>query len=168
MPEPLFYEEQRFTQPRLRILTAIPPVAMTLLSIWQVGLGHKWGKQPMSNASIIGWSVFLWLIYLRLITIKLITEVYAGELRIAMRGLWRSAKVDLSRVGSARQITFDPVADWGGYGIRHTQKGRAYIAEGTQGVELKMSTGGVIVIGSKRSSDLSRAIGSQRDPSRNQ
>ena len=62
--EPLFYEEQPFRQLRLRILTAIPPVVMTLLAIWQVGLGHRWGKQPMSNGSVIGWAVFLWLIYL--------------------------------------------------------------------------------------------------------
>ena len=64
---------------RLRILTAIPPVVMTLLAIWQVGLGHRWGKQPMSNAGVIGWAIFLWLVYLRLITVKLVTDLRHGR-----------------------------------------------------------------------------------------
>jgi len=116
-PEPLFDEEQSFRQARLRILTAIPPIAMSLLAIWQVGLGHKWGMNPMSNASIYGWAIFLWAIYLRLITVKLVTELRPGELRIAMRGLWRSSLISLSGVKSAKTVTFDAVREWDGYGM---------------------------------------------------
>ena len=49
------------------------------LLIWQVILGHPWGKQPMSNANVIGWTMFLWLIYFRLITVRLVTEVRDRE-----------------------------------------------------------------------------------------
>src|SRR5579862_2934097 len=109
--KPLFHEEQSLRQPRLLILTAIPPVAMLLLAIWQVGLGHPWGKQPMSNARIVGWTIFLWLIYFRLITVKLITDVLPGELSVAMRGLWRSYRISLAAVQSVRIVAYDPVAD---------------------------------------------------------
>ena len=34
--QPLFHEEQSFRLARLRILLAIPPVAMLLLLVWQV------------------------------------------------------------------------------------------------------------------------------------
>jgi hypothetical protein len=159
--EPAFYEEQNFRQARLRILTAIPPVAMTLLAIWQVALGHPWGMQPMSNAGVIGWSIFLWLVYLRLITVKLITELRAGELRVRMHGLWRSLRIPLNTVKSADAVTFDAVRDWGGYGIRSTSHGRAYIAAGNQGVELRTISGGVVLIGSQRSAELARAIAKQ-------
>ena len=158
MPDPLFYEEQKFRQTRLLILTAIPPIMMTLLAIWQAGLGHKWGKQPMSNGSVIGWSIFLWLIYLRLITVKLVTELRPGEIAITMRGLWRSARIALKGVRSARVVTFDPVADWGGYGMRSNQRGRAYIAGGTEAVELQMTGGSIVLIGSQRPRELARAI----------
>jgi hypothetical protein len=156
--KPLFYEEQPFRQLRLRILTAIPPVLMTLLSIWQVGVGHHWGSESMSNSSVIGWSIFLWIVYLRLITVKLVTEVRPGELRILMRGLWRSYRIPLSRVKSAAAVTFDAARDWGGYGIRSTSRGTAYLADGSEGVELEMASGGVLVIGSHRSAELARAI----------
>ena len=156
--EPLFYEEQPFRQLRLRILTAIPPVVMSLLAVWQVGLGHRWGNQPMSNASVIGWAVFLWLIYLRLITVKLVTELRPGELRVRMRGLWRSYRIPLNKVKSADAVTFDVVCDWGGYGIRSTRRGTAYLAGGGQGVELEMMSGGVVLIGSLRSGELALEI----------
>lgn len=156
--EPLFYEEQSFRQLRLRILTAIPPVVMTWLAIWQAGLGHRWGNQPMSNASVIGWAVFLWLVYLRLITVKLVTELRPGELRVRMRGLRRSYRIPLNKVKSADAVNFDAVRDWGGYGVRSTRRGTAYLAGGGQGVELEMMSGGVVLVGSRRSGELAREI----------
>jgi len=159
---PLFYEEQSFRQLRLRFLTAIPPVVMTLLAIWQVGLGHRWANQPMSNAGVIGWSIFLWIVYLRLITVKLVTELRPGELRVRMRGLWRSHRIPLSGVKSVHAITFDPARDWGGYGIRSMRRGTAYIAGGDHGVELEMKNGGVVLIGSRRSSELALAIAKEK------
>jgi hypothetical protein len=156
--KPLFHEEQSLRQPRLLILTAIPPVAMLLLAIWQVGLGHPWGKQPMSNAGIVGWTIFLWLIYFRLITIKLVTDVLPNELSVAMRGLWRSYRVSLDAVRSIRAVTFDPVRDWGGYGVRSTSRGKAYIARGNQAVELELKKEGVVLVSSNRPAELLRAL----------
>jgi hypothetical protein len=155
---PLFYEQQPFRQLRLRILTAIPPVGMTLLAVWQVGLGRRLGKEPMSDGSLIGWAIFLWIVYLRLITVKLVTELQPGELRVRMRGLWRSHRIPLSNVRSANAITFDAARDWGGYGIRSTRRGTAYLAGGDQGVELEMTNGAVVLIGSRRASELASAI----------
>jgi hypothetical protein len=156
----LFREVQAFRQTRLRILTAIPPAAMTLLAIWQVGLGRQWGSRPMSNASVIGWTIFLWLVYVRLMTVKLVTEVRPGEVRIAMRGLWRSRRIELHDVKTTRVVTFDPL-EWGGYGIRSTRRGTAFIAGGVEGVQMEMKSGGVMLIGSARASELARVIAGQ-------
>lgn len=150
------------SQRRTQLLTAIPPVAMMLLVIWQVGLGHPWGKHPMSNGNVIGWTIFLWLIYLRLMTVKLVTEVRPGELFVAMRGLWRAQRIPWSSVQSARQVTFNPVRDWGGYGIRSTVKGKAYIASGTEGAQLELSGGALLLVGSQKAAELVRAINRQR------
>jgi hypothetical protein len=159
--KPLFHEEQRFSQPRLRILTAIPPIAMLLLVIWQVVLGHPFGNAPLSNGSVVGWTIFIAIVYVRLNTVKLVTDVLPGELVIAMRGLWRSYHIALKGVQSVKVVSFDPVDDWGGYGRRSTSRGRAYIAGGNRGVELEFSIGGVVVIGSDRPEELERCIVAQ-------
>ncbi len=147
---------------RLRILLAIPPVSMLALVLWQVVLGHPWGKQPMSNASIVGWTMFLWLVYLRLVTVRLVTDVRPVELSVAMRGLWRERRIPLGEIKSAKTITYDPVRDYGGFGIRTTTRGKAYIAGGNRGVRLELVKGGAVLIGSARPEELELAIRGSR------
>jgi hypothetical protein len=154
----MFHEEQPFRLLRLWVLTAIPPVTMLLLAVWQVGLGHVWGKNPMSNAGIIGWTIFLWLIYFRLITIRLVTEVRPDEVRVSMPGLWRSTRISLSIVRSVNVVTYDPAAEWGGYGIRSNHVGRAFIAGGAGGVMLTLADGSIVLIGSKLPDELAGVI----------
>jgi hypothetical protein len=154
----IFHEEQRFRLTRQRVLLAIPPVGMSLLVLWQVILGHPWGKQPLSNGSVIGWTIFLWLVFLRLVTVRLVTEVRAGELAVAMRGLWRARRIPLGAIKSAKAISYDPERDYGGYGIRTTRRGTAYIAGGNRGVRLELAKSGTVLIGSERPEELVSAI----------
>jgi hypothetical protein len=154
----IFHEEQRFRLKRQRVLLAIPPVSMTLLVIWQVILGHPWGMQPLSNNSVIGWTIFLWLVYLRLVTVRLVTEVRLAELAVAMRGLWRARRIPLGEIKSAKIVTYDPARDYGGYGIRTTRSGTAYIASGNRGVRLELAKGGTVLIGSENPEELVSAI----------
>jgi hypothetical protein len=152
--EPVFHEIQSFRLKRVRILLAIPPVGMLLLLIWQVILGHPWGRQPASNASIAGWTIFLWLVYLRLVTVRLVTEVRTGEISVAMRGFWRERRIPLSQIKAAQAVTYDAARDWGGYGVRTTRRGKAYIAGGNRGVRLSLANGGMLLIGSERPEEL--------------
>jgi hypothetical protein len=128
------------------------------LLIWQVVLGHGWGKHPMSNADVVGWTVFLWLIYLRLINVRLVTEVRKGELIVRMRGLWRLRRVPLDRIQSVRTITHDIARDYGGYGIRSTREGKAYAARGGRGVRVTLVAGEKLVVGSQRPDELAAAL----------
>lgn len=157
-PERLFYEEQTFRQRRTRLLLAVPPSILLLLVIWQVVLGHPWGKQPMSNASLIGWTIFLWLVYLRLILVRLVTELQPRDLLVSMRGLWRKRRIPLSNIKSVEVVKFEPVRDYGGYGIRTTRQGTAYIAGGNDGVRLQLAGGATVLIGSRQSKELADAI----------
>lgn len=157
-PQPLFHEEQSFRLKRLRILLAIPPCGMMLLLIWQVVLGHPWGKHPMSNAGVIGWAIFLCLVYLRLVTVRLVTDVRPNELTVALRGFWRERRIALSQIKAARTITYDAARDYGGYGIRTTRSGKAYLAGGGRGVQMQLAKGGVVVIGSARPEELVRCV----------
>lgn len=131
---------------------------MLALLIWQVVLGHPWGKDPMSNANVIGWTVFLWLIYLRLITVRLVTEVRDSELIVALRGFWRTRRIPLHRIQSVETIDHDPAQDYGGYGIRSTRAGKAYIASGVGGVRMTLADGEKVVVGSNRAGELAAAL----------
>lgn len=154
----VFQEVQSFRLKRQFVLLAIPPAGMTFLFVWQVVLGHAWGKQPLSNPSVMGGTIFLWLVYARLVTVRLVTRVHDGELAVGLRGLWRARRIPLSQIQSAEAITYDPLRDYGGYGIRTARHGAAYIAGGNRGVQLELVRGGSLLIGSARPDDLLSAV----------
>jgi hypothetical protein len=112
----------------------------------------------MSNGRLIGWAVFTSLIYVRLITVRLVTAVRSDNIVVSMRGLWRSRSIPISDIRSIKAITYDAVADYGGYGMRSGRNGRAYIASGNEGVQLEMTSGGTVLLGSRRSPELADAI----------
>jgi hypothetical protein len=143
---------------RIAVALASPPCFMLGLLIWQVLLNHPWGKHPMSNGDVIGWTVFLWLIYFRLITVRLVTEVRQGELIIAMRGLWRLRRIPLNHIQSVETITHDIARDYGGYGFRSTRDGKAYVAGGGRGVRVTLAGGERLVVGSQRPDELARML----------
>lgn len=144
-------------------MLAIPPLGMLLLLVWQVLLGHPWGKAPMSNGNVIGWTIFLWLIYLRLITVRLVTEVRGEELTVGLRGLWRSQRVPLNRIQAVETLDYDPVRDFGTYGVRTTRAGTAYLAGGRGGVRIALAGGKKLVIGSRRAEELAAALRTARE-----
>ena len=57
--------------------------------------------------------------------------------------------------------TYRPLLEYGGWGIRYAPfgKGWAYNVHGSQGVQLELTNGKRILIGSQRAEELARAIG---------
>lgn len=135
---------------------------MLALLIWQVVLGHPSGKTPTSNGNLIGWTIFLWLVYLRLITVRLVTEVRDGELRVGLQGFWRARRIPLNSIQAVEIIDHDPARDYGGYGVRSTRDGRAYIGSAGGGVRLMLPDSEKLVIGSNRADELASLL---RSPS---
>ncbi len=120
----------------------------------------------MSNAGVIGWTVFLWLVYFRLLTVRLVTQLRPSELRVTLRGVWRARQIPVSDISSVQIVTYNPIRDYGGYGIRWTRRGKAYIARGRQGVKLELTSGATVLVGSQRPEELANAIAQLTRPAR--
>jgi len=161
---PLFHEAQRFRQWRLRILLALPPAFFWFLLIWQVWLGHAWGKHPMSNAGVIFLLVVLSLLYLRLVTVRLDIAVFDEKVRVALRGAFWRRWISGNTIQAAKAVSYNAVRDYGGYGIRSGRLGRAYIAGGSRGVLLKLAGGEQVLLGSNRPDELAAVILRIRKP----
>jgi hypothetical protein len=153
-----FREIQSLPLRRTAIVLAIPPVGAMALLIWQVLLGHPWGKDPMSNGNIIGWTIFLWLVYLRLLTVRLVTEVKKANLILSLRGLWRSRRIPITQIQSTEIISHNIARDYGGYGIRSTRQGKAYVAAGDRALRVTLVSGEKLIVGSQRPDELAAAL----------
>jgi hypothetical protein len=112
----------------------------------------------VSNGGLLFLTVLLVLVYVWLITVRLVTELRPGEILVGMRGLWRMKRIPLREVDTARVEEYDPVGDFGGYGIRSGRRGQAYIARGTRGVELRLGSGRKIMVGSQHPEQLAKKI----------
>ena len=146
----------------MRVTLALPPVFVTALAVWQVGFGHRMGRYPISNGGLTFLSALLWAVYLRLVTVRLSTELGEREIRVRMKGFRRRRSIPLEGVRAVKTVTFDPVKDFGGYGIRATKSGMAMVARGNRGVRLEMKDGTMVVIGSQRAEALAAAIAAAR------
>jgi len=154
----IFHEEQAFRQRYARISLATPPAALLFITLRQLVWHHPWGNPAVSNGELVFLSVLLVLVYVRLITVRLVTDLRSTEIAVGLRGLWRRRKIPLSQVRTARPVEYDPVREFGGYGIRSGLRGQAYIADGTSAVELELQDGCKVLIGSRESVRLAKQI----------
>jgi len=154
----LFHEEQAFRQWHARLVLAMPPAALVFVTLRQLVWHHPWGNPPVSNGGLLFLTVLLVLVYVRLITVRLVTDLRPAEIAVGLRGLWRKRSISLDQVRNARSVEYDPIRDFGGYGIRSGRGAQAYIASGNRAVELELRDGRKVLIGSQDPSRLAGSI----------
>src|SRR5579872_5363746 len=131
---------------------------VSALAILQYALGHPLGTRSPSTGQLASLAMFLWLVYVWLTRIRLVTDVGDDHLAVRLKGLSRHHRVALAKVRSAAVVEFDPMKDFGGYGIRTLDHGRAYVAGGRHGVRLELEGSGFVIVGSNRPGDLLASI----------
>ncbi len=78
-------------------------------------------------------------------------------LRIAFRPFLKRV-IPFEEIESAEAVTYRPLREYGGWGIRCGKKGRAYTVSGKEGVQLTLNGGKGLLLGSRRSEELARAL----------
>jgi hypothetical protein len=153
--DPVYFREiQTFRQPWIwTLLMVMTLAAVTLFGygmIKQLVFGQPWGDRPMSDSAlaIVGPSV---------IQLKLVVEVRGDGLYIRFFPLSRQI-IGYENIEESYVRTYRPLKEYGGWGIRYGRKGKAYNVSGNQGVQLKLSGGKQLLIGSQQPKKLADAI----------
>ncbi len=127
----------------------------------QMVLGQPWGSSPGPD-----WMMGLfWLIFgigfpLAFYNMRLIVEVGSEGIAINYVPL-KKTRIDLSNIDTVEARSYKPLLEYGGWGIRGGSNRRAYNVSGSQGVELTLHDGRLIMIGSQKAQELALAIQSQ-------
>jgi hypothetical protein len=166
-----YHEEQRFRQPLLWALMGTSALALIGLfgygMIQQLVLGKPWGDRPMPDGvllavgtAVIGMeAALLWLFA----SARLVTQVHERELLLRFRPFHRQpVRLPLEEIVEWEAVTYRPLAEYGGWGIRYGPKGKAYNVSGDRGVRLRLARGESLLIGSQRAGELAAAIGAAR------
>ncbi len=160
-----FYEVQQFRQTWVWIL--VLPISLFLIILFGYGMvkqlifGHPWGNRPLSDTAlaIMGplWILFgIGLAYL-FYSMKLITEARDDALYVRFFPLTHQ-RIPFEDIRDCEVRTYNPIREFGGWGIRYGRGKKAYNVSGNRGVQLELSNGKRLLIGSQRPEELARAI----------
>jgi hypothetical protein len=163
----LFREIQRSRQWWLYVVIFMTCIATAgvfgYIFVMQVVLNHQIGDHPMSNNAltltailVIGVdAIIVWLV----LASNMVTEVRPDGLFIRYYPFHpKFRKIPIENALSIEVVTYNPIADYGGWGLRYGKNGRAYNPCGNRGVRITKDDGKHILIGSQKPEELLDAI----------
>jgi hypothetical protein len=160
----LYREVQRFWRPWMSLLFA-PLVAIAGIvgvGLWQQAVdGIPWGNHPASNSallvaaivSLFGPALSFWLLY----ALRLTTMVDDEGIELHLWPVWHR-RLSFAEIRNAFARDYSPIVEYGGWGLRLGWKGWAYNVSGRRGVQLELTQGLPVLIGSQHPEELAAAI----------
>ena len=155
----LFHEEQRFGNVWWIMLVILVVAALTWWGfIQQIGVNQPWGSDPSPDwAMWLLWGLFGIGMPLLFWYMGLIVDVNDKGLSIQFFPLLRRS-VFWSEIRSVTVVSYKPLRQFGGWGIRGFSNHRAYSVKGNRGVEITLANGNKLLIGSQKAEEMARVI----------
>ncbi len=154
----LFEERQRLRQPWLLVLVLVPAALAWASMIQQIVRDRPVGTNPVND-----WGMLLiWLLIgvglpAFIAILRLETIVDHERVLIRFRPL-TTRSIPGSEIRSASVRSYRPMREFGGWGLRGFASNRAYTMNGNTGVQLVLTSGDQLMIGSERPEELATAI----------
>jgi len=153
-----FREEQVMDQLFVRLALLIGPMIVVVVYLAQYLKGESDTLFPvgweglMILILVVGPTVLLW-------NMKMKTLVDDSGIYVKW---WPFGQMSIqwSELSSAEAREYNPISEYGGWGIRWGKSGKAYNVKGNKGVQLVLKSGKRILIGSQRSEELAGLINS--------
>jgi len=156
----IYREVQRFRQVWIWVIVFSIVGLMWYATVSQLLLDCPFGSTPMPDILLI----IFWLIFgIGLPALfffgQLITEVRDDGIYVCFFPFhWSFRRIAFTEVKQYKVRTYRPIIEYGGWGIRYGRKGKAYNVSGNRGVQIELSNGKRLLIGSRRAEELWRAI----------
>ena len=156
----LFHEEQQFRQPWLWLVLGAVAAMFWYLFFLQIILPHPRGAPHSLTIYIL----ILWLVCgigmpLFFYQLRLITEVRADGIYVRFFPMHFSFKrIGFEEIKHFEARTYRPIAEYGGWGIRYGLHGKAYNVSGNRGLQLELTTGKKLLLGTQRPEEFLAAL----------
>jgi hypothetical protein len=89
--------------------------------------------------------------------IKMTTEIDNEGIHLYVFPLAKEY-ITFQSILSVEKRIYRPIAEYGGWGVRHSSKGKAFNISGDQGVQLELVNGEKVLIGSQRADEMATII----------
>lgn len=153
-----YKEIQKFRQPWLLALFGLAlGLPLLLLGFGPGGDGSPEIRTLFSSAvavyAVVSAAILGWFL-----SLKLETRVEANSVSLKFHMLWPKKTYLLSEIAEAEVRTYRPIMEYGGWGVRFGRRGRAFNVSGNRGVELTLTNGKRVMIGSPQPEELYQAL----------
>ncbi len=155
--EVLYSEKQRFRQWWLWLTVLIPSIIVEIVFIWalyqQILLNSKFGDNPTSNLVLIVLAIVFGVGFG--IGLPILLYICGLDTKITKHGIYikflpfhrKWIIFEYGNIATAEPLTYSPLKDYGGWGIRYSRKGKAYNVSGNKGVFLTLKDKRNILVG---------------------
>jgi hypothetical protein len=152
----LFREVQQFRQGWIWFVLACSSLAALTAALMPFFLEDSWTEHPILNVILIGFGIIFGVFFpILFYSAKLITEVRTDGLYISFYPLlFKRIQIPFDSIVRSEIITYHPLRDYGGWGIRYGPEGKALNVSGDRGVLLELKNGEKILIGSHQPEQL--------------
>ncbi|MBN1189513.1 MAG: hypothetical protein JXA46_07165 [Dehalococcoidales bacterium] len=156
----LYRETQHFRQWWIWALVLFIAALSLYGAVQQIILGIPFGSNPAPD----GWMIVIAIVFgiglpIFMYVINLTTEVRSDGLYVRFFPLHLSfLKITPQEIKGFEACTYSPLGDYGGWGIRFGRKGKAYNISGNRGVQLELTNGKRLLIGSQRPEELVQTL----------
>lgn len=159
----LFREVQKMYQMWIRLVVGVPVVFSWYGAYQQLFLRKPFGNNPAPDWMMLVLLLVLGVLFpLFFYSLKMITEVRKDGLYVRFHPFHFSFRsFPIKTIQSYEVMTYRPIRDYGGWGIRYGLKGIAYNAKGNRGVLFEFAEGSKVkklMIGSQVPETLSEAV----------
>lgn len=164
-----FKEEQKYRQAWLWFII-VPLVAGSILFFLsgfnqQIFHGEDFGNKPMSNIGLITVSIFSILIMILVAALfyftRMIVTISSESIHLLYPPLLRKEIIFKSDEILKYEVrTYNPILEYGGWGVKTGNKknGKAYNVRGNIGLQLILTNGSKVMIGTQRKEAISAAM----------
>ena len=160
-----YREVQRFTQPWLWVFILATLLFVLVTFGWalyqQLVLGEPWGNRPMTNTGLvlsscgaIGVSAAIVLLF---VVLRLEVEVRDDGVHVAFRPLSRRV-FSFSDIRQCTARKYQPLRNYGGWGLRSTFRSHASPVRGDSGVWFEFHGQKPVLVGSQRAEELADVV----------
>jgi len=167
MEKKLFSEEQRFDQLWLKVPLYVLAVGNIILFAYgfykQLVAGKPWGDNPMSDVGL-AFSTFavllIWgMVFYLFEKTKLITAIYEKEIRLRFPPFFFKEKIiPLQMIKKLEVRKYNPITEFGGWGLRYGLRGKAYNVKGNMGLQIQFINSKKLLIGTQKPDQVTWAI----------
>lgn len=158
----LFQETQRFNQWwiwLIQILNIGMTIFFALSAYVQIVKGKPVGTKPAPDSILIIATIGSVLLCLLFFSMKLKTTVTKDRINFRFYPFHlKEQEYSLSDIEKMEVVKYNPIGEYGGWGIRGIGNNKAFNVKGSQGLKIHFKNGSKILLGTQKPQELQKVI----------